>query len=283
MQIPVVIFHVGGNQPYFVNCVNVSSQNNIVYLVGDDSNQHTFKNNNKVRFFHINDLSSPDTEKFKQCFVNYSGNNHNYEMYCFLRVFYMKILLEKTDIPWMFHTDSDCVILEDVNTIFSQPFRTAYSIQNMENKYHMVGSIHNSLIDIDFCNKFIQLCFDIYDNRSKFHLIDEKIQWHRNTRTPGGICDMTLYYLLYSQHLIDNIVDLNEPFTIVGEDCIFDHNISDAYGYKGKNTYEKQNGIKVLFKQPNGYYFKTTDGRLIKTISIHFQGNAKRLLENFSI
>ena len=71
MQIPVVIFHVGGNQPYFVNCVNVSSQNNMVYLVGDDSNKHTFKNNSNVQFFHINDLSSQEAEKFKQCFINY--------------------------------------------------------------------------------------------------------------------------------------------------------------------------------------------------------------------
>jgi hypothetical protein len=194
----------------------------------------------------------------------------------------MKILIEKADIPWIFHTDSDCVVLEDVNTIFSQPFHTAYSVQNMDNKYHMVGSIHNSLISIDFCNKFIQLCFDIYDNRSKFHLIDEKIQWHRKTRTNGGICDMTLYYLLYSQKLISNIVDLNEPLTIAGKNCVFDHNISDAYGYKGENTYEKNNGIKIVIKQDGGFYFKTVNGRMTKILSIHFQGVAKKFLESFS-
>ena len=277
---PVVIFHLGGNQPYFINCVHISSQKNVVYLVGDDSNKHTFENNPSVRFFHINDLESQEAEKFKKCFVNYSTNDQNFEMYCFLRVFYLKMLFEKTQDPWMFHTDSDCVILENINATFSPPFHTSYSIQNVENNHHMVGSIHNALIDIDFCNKFIQLCFDVYDNRTKFYLIDEKIKWHRETGMPGGICDMTLYYLLHSEKIIDNIVDLNVPFSHNGnrEDVMFDNNISETIGY------ESNNNIKTIIKTERGCFFKTVDGRLIKTASIHFQGiNNKLLLKQFSL
>lgn len=282
MSIPIVIFHIGGNQPYFLNCVTISSKKHTVYLIGDDTNKNTFKNNKKVHFFHINELESEETEKFKRCFVNYSNNNHNYEMVCYLRVFYLKTLFEKTQIPWMFHTDSDCILLENINNIFTHPVQVSYSIQNMENKYHMVGSIHNSLLDIEFCNKFIQLCFDIYDNRTKFELINQKIQWHKTTGTPGGICDMTLYYLLYSEKIIENIVDLNVPILVDDEYLTFDHNVSDAYGHNGEYTYEKQNGIKTIIKKGKCYYFKTVNGQLIKTASIHYQGRAKQILEKFS-
>ena len=178
MSIPIVIFHIEGDQLYFIKCVNISSKTNTVYLIGDDSNKNTFADNPNVQFFHIKDLGSDKIEQFKRVFVNYSVNNHNYELNCFLRVFYLRELLKKTGKEWVFHTDSDCILLEDVNNIFSKPTHPAYSIQIMENQYHMVGSIHNALLNRDFCNRFIQLCFDIYDNRTKFELIDKKIQWH---------------------------------------------------------------------------------------------------------
>jgi hypothetical protein len=283
MPIPVVIFHVGGNQPYFINCVNISSQKNMVYLVGDDSNKRTFVNNQNVLFFHVDDLSSKEADDFKHCFVNYSTNDQHFEMYCFLRVFYMKTLFEKTQDSRMFHTDSDCVILESVSNLFSESDAvTSYFIEKSTNKYHMVGSIHNALIDIHFCNKFIQLCFDVYGNRTKSHLIDEKIQWHQNTGMPGGICDMTLYYLLYSEKRIDNIVDLNIPISQNGEDVVFGDYILGSNGYGGY-VFETHDEIKTVVKTERGCYFKTVDGRLIKTASIHFNCNTKYLLEQFSV
>jgi hypothetical protein len=284
MSIPIVIFHTGGNQDYFKNCVDVSSKNNTVYVIGDDTNKTTFSNNKKVQFFHIDDLQSTAVEEFKACFVNYNVTPYNYELYCFLRIFYLKTLFEKTGLDWMFHTDSDCVVLDDVNTIFhSNKLRVSYSVQKMENPFHMVGSIHNSLLNVDFCNKFIQLCFDIFQNKSKFELVDAKIKWHQKNRVRGGICDMTLYYLLYSEKLIDNIFDLNIPILVNGERAIFDHNVSDTYGYYGEKTYALDLGIKVVSRSGNNFYFKTLKGDQVRTLSIHFQGSAKRILSNFTI
>jgi hypothetical protein len=286
MSIPIVIFHTGGQQEYFKRCVSISSQKNTVYIIGDNSNKELFSNNENVQFFHVDDLHSNEIDTFKSCFVNYSSNSHDYEITCYLRVFYLKKLFEKTGKQWMFHTDSDCILLENVNDIFPEPTNIAYSIQKMENKFHMVGSIHNSLLDIDFCNKFIELCFDIYLNRSKFDLIDKKLQWHKITNTPGGICDMTLYYLLYSENIIANIIDLNMPMKYPGTDIdiIFDHNVCDSYGFNGERTFNK-NIIKIIRKIENRFYFQLADKQqqYIQTMSIHFQGNAKRLLSSFSL
>jgi hypothetical protein len=286
MSIPIVIFHTGGSQDYFNNCVNVSSENNTVYVISDDSNKTTFSSNPKVRFFHVDDLQSSAVEEFKTCFINYSGNPHDYEMYCFLRVFYLKTLFEKTGLEWAFHTDSDCVILDDINAIFCSPdkLQIAYSIQKTQNQFHMAGSIHNALLNVEFCDAFIQLCFDIYKNKSKFALIDAKMQWHKNNGVPGGICDMTLYYLLYSEKLIDNICDLNIPIMVDGERAIFDHNLSDTYGFNGEETYTRELGMKVISRFGKKFYFNTQSGDPVRTISIHFQGtSAKRILSEFSI
>ena len=281
MTIPIVIFHTRGNQAYFQSCVNNNAKNNIVYLIGDDSNKFTFINNPNVHFYHINDLVTEEAKQFEACFTNYSSNDHNYEMYCYLRIFYLKTFIEKTGKQWVFHIDSDCIILGDINNIFSEPLSISYSIQNMKNKFHMVGSVHNALINLEFCNTFIKLCFDIYQNKSKFELINKKLEWHKQNNVPGGICDMTLYYLLHSEKLLHSVIDLNLPIKVNNEEFIFDHNISDSYGYLGEDTYEKLDGIKVICRQENNFFFKNKQGMPIRTISIHFQGSAKRILETF--
>ena len=282
MSIPIVIFHTGGSQDYFVTCVTISSKTNQVYLIGDDSNKSTFSDNPNVLFFHVNDLGSEEIDQFKKCFVNYSGNAANYEMYCFLRVFYLKSLFKKNGNVWMFHTDSDCVILDNINTILNEPTTVSYSVETSTNEFHMSASIHNALLNQEFCNIFIELCFDIYQNKTKFGVIEKKIQWHQQTGMPGGICDMTLYYLINRDKMIDNLVDLNMPIQTYDEKIVFDFNYSSTYGYNGKNTYEMEDWYKRIVKRNGKYYFATTDGNEIRAASIHFQGErAKHVLVNF--
>jgi len=284
MSIPIVIFHTGGAPDYLVSCVNISSKSNQVYLIGDDSNQSTFSNTPNVRFFHINDLSTTEIDQFKRCFVNYSSNDATYEMNCFLRVFYLKSFFEKTGLDWAFHTDSDCIVLENINKIFNSDIKTvAYSIHRTTNEFHMSASIHNALLNRDFCNIFVELCFDIYQSKTKFGLIERKIQWHQETGMPGGICDMTLYYLIQSERMISPIIDLNEPLEYDGSHIVFDLHYSESYGYNGDYTYAMEDWHKQIVKRDGNCYFTLKDAadQEIRAASIHFQGqNAKRVLEN---
>jgi hypothetical protein len=94
--IPIIVFHVNGNQDYFKKCIQISSSKNKVYLIGDNSNMTTFSENNNVEFIHINDLESGEIKDFKKCFTNYSTNKYDYELYCFLRIFYLKSFFIKT-------------------------------------------------------------------------------------------------------------------------------------------------------------------------------------------
>jgi hypothetical protein len=114
-------------------------------------------------------------------------------------------------------------------------------------------------------------------------LIIPKLQWHKKNKVSGGICDMTLYHLLHAEKILDSVTDLNLPRMVDGEYAVFDHNVLDSYGFSGENTYKKQNGVKVIVQSGERFYFKHTDGSLVRTLSIHFQGRAKFLLDGFSI
>lgn len=281
-NIPIVIHHLG-NQPYFHKCVQFNARYNDVVILGDTSNIKTFQSNPKVKHVNIQYLRSPELEEFDRHFVNYSSNSAQFEYLCFQRIFILREFMRKYNYDKVFYTDSDCIVLVNVaEFLASHPeIRCAISCVKNDNPFDMVGSIHNSVLNVEFCDVFVRLCQDIYVNKSKFSLIQPKIEWHRNKGVNGGICDMTLYYLIFSQKMVEGITDLNETHLFGNELCAFDHNINVMYGFQGENTYTRSNGIKYLLIQPTSpdkVYAQTIRGEYIRLLSLHFQGCAKSLL-----
>lgn len=286
-MLPIYIFHLG-NQEYFKKCVTINALRNKVYLIGDTSNQTTFSDNSNVTYIHIDSFQDQELDKLnrmKACFVNYSTNNHTYELNCFLRVFYLDLLIRRTGIPAFFHVDSDCIVLEDLSKVpLFNNSQICYMLQTFSqqiNPFHMVGSIHSSLLTAEFCSKFIELCFDVYENKTKFYLVKAKLDWHRENRIPGGICDMTFYYLLYSEKIVD-VKDLNECMVLDGEPCVFDHQMTGPYGYLGGNTYTMTQPYKNLYMTNGKFYMMTRTNILVRALSLHFQGNSKQILLNLN-
>ena len=273
LQLPVVIVHTG-NQLYLQKCIELNSLYNKVYLLGDDTNKETHP-----EFTHIDSLQTNEVIEFKSCFVNYSTNPSTYELNCFLRVFYIREFMRQKGFESVFHLDSDCILLEKLSDIFPETTDlVAYSLQTNQALNHMVGSIHNGLLTMKFCDLFIQLCFDIYKTKSKHHLIEPKIRHHTTYKIGGGICDMTLYYLLNSEGILHSIDDLNQPRMLYGEKCVFDHQLSSSYGFLGNNTYVVKDGKKELVEENNKKYVKTVMGEKIRLLSLHYQGKHKTLL-----
>lgn len=285
-MLPIYIFHIG-NQDYFKKCIEINALRNKVYLIGDTSNQETFSDNPNVIHIHVDSFQDlNEINRMKSCFINYSTNNKTYELNCFLRVFYLDLLMKRTGITSFFHVDSDCIVLEDLSNV---PFKPQTSIHYMlqkfsqeTNPFHMVGSIHSSLLNAEFCTKFIQLCFDVYETKTKFYLVEPKIRWHRENRIPGGICDMTFYYLMYSEKIVD-VTDLNEKMVLNTEPCVFDHQMTGPYGFLGENTYTMRPPFKDLYICNNKFYIMTTTNIVVRALTLHFQGNSKQILLNLNV
>jgi hypothetical protein len=288
-KIPVVIHHEGGCQDYFVNCVKANAKYNNIILIGDSVNEKLFCNVPNVEHVHASSLVSQDMIEFEKYFKNYSFMPEDFEKKCFLRAFYVRELLRKKSLERVFYVDSDCVVLTDVDKLFKKLSHVVegYSVQKYmqkENPHHKVGCIHNALLTQTICDEYIRLCMNIYKSGDKFHLIKEKWELHQETKV-GGICDMTLWFLLLQQRHVDStpITDFNDLVMIDGEDCVFDHNIGDSYGYAGVNTYKMGDNpdvspwgvTKMITKRQGKYYVMTQDGREIRLLSIHYQGGSK--------
>ena len=279
MQIPVVISHSGDDE-YFKAVVIITSQKNLVYVIGDEANSRTFKGISNVHHIRKEELYTPELLDFEEAFVNYSSNSHEEELRCFRRVFLVHQLMKLKAYAQVFHMDSDCILLEEVGLFCpansSTPV-TAYPLQINSYPFLMVGSIHNALLSLEFCSAFAKLCNDIYVNKSKFNLILPKINWHRENGIGGGICDMTMYYLLNSESILP-IINLNQAFLFDEQISFFDHNISMDYGPLGDGTFLLKNGLKKVLRSQGRYYCEARDGSLVRAMTLHFQGGAKKFI-----
>jgi hypothetical protein len=299
-RVPVVIVHIGDSY-YLRDIVEMNASKNPVIFVGCEKNAYLGEIPN-VKHICYKTLEDSFCQFMREHFLELEKgydttvlnhidpeykcvNNGTYQFLCFLRVYYVKKILEQEKLEFVFHVDSDCILLENTNTLATEiGNRLAYSIEHIHDNIHMVGSIHNALLNVSFCNRFLELYTDIYANKSKRHLLREKIDTIASGKVPGNICDMNLYYLLWKENLVE-MFDLTQPFFMNGEMCVFDHNIHNASGFFGANTYkmtqDSLSGVKVLYFEDGKIYQETIDGRKIRLLSIHFNDCAKKRISSF--
>ena len=300
MSIPIVIVHIGDSY-YLKDVVEFNAKQNTVYFVGNDANAYLgnipnvthvnytlFKDENlqKMKDHFLELERGPDTKIVNTVNPDFAcTNNGTYQFLCFARVYFVKKLMELHKLPLVFHLDSDCFLLEKTEDLASvMGRRLAYGIEHIHNNIHMVGSIHNAFLTIEFCDTLLQLYDDIFVTGTKRKFLEYKIMCIKNKIAGGYICDMNLYYILWEQKLLE-ILDMTQPFLYKGEMSVFDHCIGNATGYEGGGTYQTTRDefglIKVLWVESGKVYQKTRSGKVIRLLSIHFNGADKQRIAKF--
>jgi hypothetical protein len=300
MSIPLVIVHIGDSY-YLQDVVEVNAKRNTVYFVGNEANAYlgqipnvTHVTYTKFEDTHVQRMKNHFLELEKGIQTNQLNlinpdyactNNGTYQFLCFARVYFVKKLMELYNLELVFHVDSDCFLLEptqDLAEVMGK--RLAYGIEHIHNNIHMVGSIHNAFLTKRFCDAFLQLYDDIYVNGTKRHLLEHKLMCIQNKIGGGKICDMNLYYILWQQKLLD-ILDMTQPFLYKGELCVFDHCLGNATGFEGGQTYETERDtfgfLKKLRIEKGKVYQRTTKGKEIRLLSLHFNGQDKQRIHTF--
>jgi hypothetical protein len=282
-MIKTIIIHTGYKK-YLEENVRITSETNKIILVGDDSVKQLGEIEN-VEFINIDKYLYNINKVYRPYFINYSSNNLHCEFMCFARIFIIKDIMEEFNLDNIFHIDSDNILFQDIN---NYPFTNdvAYCMpNNYENTHRMSNSIHCGLLNKQFCNTFACLYNDIYINKSKFNLIEDKTNYHTQNGiyVNGGICDMTFYYLI---HNIINVQNLMLPVTIDNKKYIFINNYNNGEGFESRQQYSL-NSNKKLHIYKNKYNETVIYDEIYKEeyhlINIHFQGSAKNLLDREKI
>ena len=277
MRIPIVVIHEG-NQPYVRKCLEETLRHNPnnVILLGDDTNVSMCKEIG-VKHIHINSLPvSEQRVLFTEHFVNYSSNSYLFEMRCFLKYFRLFEFMDTYKVDKVVHLDSDAALLCNLNVW--QHIENGLNIpkERKEAPLRMSNSDHTAVKTIEYVRKFIELCNDIYVTKKKHYLIEEKVNYHK--KVPGGICDMTVCYLLNITE--KNVSNLFDPSSSTCGGVTMNH-IGCSEGYLGLKQYEINNGLLSIYLENNRYYlYDTIRKKHQLLLNLHFQGTSKNLLDN---
>tara|TARA_E500000331_G_C17233233_1_gene703593 strand:+ start:331 stop:1203 length:873 start_codon:yes stop_codon:yes gene_type:complete len=277
-MIPVVIVHTS-NKPYLKTNVDITGKNNKIYFIGDKSVKYLEEHPN-CTFIDISQYEKEWIRELDKAYINFSSGGRNNEWLCFKRVFIIKefLLEHKDQFNSVFHIDSDNILLQDIN---NYPFTesVAYICTQNWHDMRMANSIHCGRLNLDFCEAFEQLYKDIYVNKSKMSLIENKIKYHYrgNSYAGGGISDMTFYYLINTLKLIE-VQDLLVPVEKNGKKYVFMNTYTTNEGHVTKNQYKKTGNVLSIEKSENGQDNIVTDivsNDKLSLYNIHFQGGSK--------
>ena len=279
-NINICIIHIGYKK-YLEENIKITSKTNKIYLIGDKSVKCLEKYEN-VEYIDIEEFIKNEKINFyKSKYVNYANYDFNWIWIAGPgRIFTIQLFLEKYKFNHIFNIDSDCILLKDIN---NYPFKQdiAYCInQNYENKYRMSNSIHSALLDKNFCIKFEKLYNDLYINKTKFKLIEDKINYHKNNNISGGICEMTLCYLLQNENYIsvDNLLEIKNHNNTK---LTFMNTLYSNESSENKDQYLKENNIiKIYDINGEKYIYDKINQEYIELWNIHYQGDCKILLQN---
>tara|TARA_A100001011_G_scaffold358910_1_gene405012 strand:- start:19 stop:885 length:867 start_codon:yes stop_codon:yes gene_type:complete len=274
-----VVIHKG-YKPYLKYNLEITSKNNHVYLIGNKEIKFLENLSKNITFIDIEKYENNQKLNYlKENFQNYSTNSFDFEWFCFARVFILKEFLNEYNLDSLFYIDSDNVLLVDVNNLMFEQ-ETAFLVPNNQSKYRMTGSIHSSLISKNYCNEFEILFNDIYINKERFDLIKEKIDFHQKEKIPGGICDMTLHYLIYHEEKL-KIHNILEPFKNKdGEMVVFMNHINNGEGPLSMNNYALKNE-KIKIYNRNKIFDIILNYKIL-VCNIHYQGSAKNKINRFT-
>jgi hypothetical protein len=278
-DIPCVIVH-RGFKPYLKYNLEITSKNNKVFLIGDESVSNLASISDNIEFVNIEEY---ETRKriidLKNNFVNYNTQPQDIEWMNFERVFIIHDFLLERNYKQIFHLDSDNVLLKNIND-FKFDYTNAYCIPSFQENYRMDSSIHCGLLDKEFFLEFENLYSDLYITKNKFYLIEKKIGYHKKNNIRGGITDMTLYYLIQKLEKIKT-QNLMQPFKSKDdEEFVFINNFNLAEGFYDFNNFEMR--IKKIKLYDGNSVNDLINLKIIKIANIHFQGTSKKYLNRFS-
>jgi hypothetical protein len=262
MIIPVFYIHSTNNSVIKKSCLK-AAENNEVILISDFVLDHQ-----KIKNIDLDDYGSEDCEKFSELYEHMSSNSEWIERFCFYRWFILLDYMKKNNLEVIFYCDSDMLLFCDVSKEY-------YNYKQFDMTLtHQTASI-SSFISINALESFCEYVMKTYSNKEniEYSYLNSKWDIHKKYNVGGGICDMTLLRNWSYQYIPNRIGEMMHIY----DGKTWDHNINVSDG-----VYDHDGRIKkIKFIEGIPYCFNKKLNQDIKFNSLHFQGPAKNLINNF--
>ena len=275
--IPIIFAHFGYDEYLNITIRQALSSNPAaeVILLGDEANR---KFNTLCSHYLYKDFET-GIDDLEKTYTQSSSNNYQYEFFCIKRWFIIRNFMREKKLDWVFATDSDVLLYNSIQDYFTtnilkNKYEAAYCLfEQTHDQFRWVASGANAFVSLDFLEKFCDYVVDIY--KQHIDILSSKIEHHSKANVPGGIADMTFFYL-YHYYKKPNILNLLTP----AEDEVFSHGIYFKNGIYMAVLKSSFHFPEILLEKGKPF-FVTRDQQKIFFQSLHFQGGYKNDILKF--
>jgi len=269
----IVFFHRNWNWylPYVLRQARAACPAAQVVLVGQSA----------VRGFPLDPLERYEAgaraQAFRRVYRHMSPNPEKYELFCFLRWFYLLDFMEANGVERALHLDSDFLLygtLEELEATYPiPPGGAAYCIPDQDHaSFAWHASAHVGLFTLEALRDFCAFATATFSEERWMEQYRVKVEAQRGL---GGINDMTTLYLFWRQRP-ERITNLSE----VRGGAVLDHNVNLALN-QHEGEYQLRDGLKRLEFPDGKATLYRADGTPVRALGVHFQGAGKLRIPEF--
>jgi len=275
MNSKIVFVHDGYKPylPYVLQQARSASPNHEVVLIGGGYEGMGF------RVVPLRDLKSAAAEEFSKIYQHMSPNGYKYEMFCYLRYFYLLEYMRREKVESVWSLDSDVLLyssVEELERLYPETLSTCGILipeQDMSAPYGWACA-HVSRWTVEWLADF---CDYIINNFSQEKYLELNRAWWAMNNEGGGVSDMITLWMFRSERGA-SVVNLAPE----RDRTVIDYCINFSFSYTD-GEFEWHDGRKQVFWKRRLPYFRRTDGSgtLVRVHAIHFQGAAKASIPGF--
>jgi hypothetical protein len=273
-RIPILIFNYGVQPylPYVMAQFVYRAKGAEVHLLGDDSNR------GYLGVFHHNSAQfDRQARYFRESFVNLSTNPERFERVCFERWMIIVEFARQHSLERFWVFDSDIVLLHDLSDFEQELEGTALTLFPDPDPASMTAGPQSMRVgDLGTLEDFTKMVTDTYTRRTDyFHRAANHYQSLQQKGLPGGVCDMTFWYMWYLENK-NAVRDLCQP---MNDGSQFD--IAFGSPGLGARQFRMENGHKFLRRTGDSAWGVDNDGNEVRFNTLHLQGNSKSQISHW--
>ena len=272
---PIIVLHQG-NHDYLRICLEqakFTNPNSRIILLGDKKAQSVAPD--YVEFYDTKDYFNTAKE-FSKVYKHHSTNYYEFELFCIQRWFIVNEFIQKNNIEYFLHIDSDVLLYADFEkeNVYEQIKDYDMTISNV--------SGHTSFFNNkETLQKFCDFTYDLYKNDKEFfkqfkeNPTNEFI-YYKNIQGYKPLSDMTLLHFFTRSNIAKSLdTGINKL-----NGCIINDNLNHSEAFVNLNEIRQ-----IIFDNNNKAYFLSVDEDIPKPVRIysaHFQGRKKSLMKDLA-
>ncbi len=272
MALPVLIAHTGYS-PYLEftlrQAVERAGREGVVFL-GDRSND-------RFPFIHHVDGDAPVFQKaaaeIGAVYRHMSTNTSAFELAAIQRWFRLHALMEREGLDRALVLDSDVLLYASPADLeaWVGAAEIGLATPDAQPAFGWESSGHSAVWSAERLGACCAYAVRAYTEPAERERLEAKWQHHLATGDPGGICDMTLFYLFAERQPPGSVLNVTEA----RDGAVFDHNAAMTLGTASGEYPLGTDGLKPVAWRDGQPYVSRATGEAVRFLTLHLQGPSK--------